>query len=110
MKRLLSVILSVLLCVTMTIGISASAEASEHTNPNTGLPCNNTYYDVVHSRQIASYTATHEHTDGSTCYITYVVMEHTKRCSSCNAILYKYNKTCIESHSVCGKFVSDCEE
>lgn len=104
-KSISAVLLSIVLCLTLTV----TAFAYHYIPGRVGVPddqkvkCNNTYYTVVHSGHIsATVIGSHEHTDGRTCYITQVILKHTKRCTACDQIVGTYNKACELSHSVCG--------
>ncbi len=88
--------------VMASAGITASA-ATDHTNPNTGKPCNSTYYIERDSTRIGTSTGKH----GYSCTVTYYSYRHTKYCS-CD---YVYGEgrayQCTEIHT-CGNIIKDC--
>lgn len=113
MKKIISVILSlVIACSVMVVAIIADhIIPGTSDNPDGPMYCNNTYFSVQHSKHIdAGVRGAHLHTDGRTCYISKLTMEHTAKCTSCGQIVDRYVKTCTESHSLCGYYFRDCRK
>jgi hypothetical protein len=78
---------------------------AEHKIPNTNLPCNNTYYDLIDGNYYSNTPGnSHVLTNGTSCNITILIYTHTNKCTSCSAIVGTGTHNCSEQHSnsACG--------
>lgn len=105
MKKFISVILAlVVACSMMVVAVSAY-----HYKPGSTQKCDNSYYVVRHIEHIGvGPTGSHTHTDGNTCIMTGLTMRHARKCTSCDAILSTYIKTCEIRHSLCEDIYKNC--
>lgn len=108
MKKFISLLLVLTLFFTMSVsicGVGTSTYAGTHKTPS-GADCNNTVYGYTDTGELVNVvTGYHTTVDGRTCYVTQPVYKHNLVCT-CGTIVGTYNKGCIESHSLCGKYVA----
>jgi uncharacterized protein YceK len=106
-KKLLKSIVSTIMVLVISMSLCATALA--HTNPSTGLPCNNTYYTSSHaSLSGMSNAGSHTLTSGATCQIYGLTFYHDKYCTSCSAYVGSYTKSCTIDHDICPIYSSNC--
>lgn len=108
-KRLLSMVLAISMVAVLCISPMAIT-VTQHTNPSTGGPCNNTYYTYRHGTAPSAQNGWHYHTDGRVCNITAVTYVHECYCSSCGAYVGSYVKECTVRHTICGNYSVNCSE
>lgn len=106
MKKIFSIALVAIMSCTI---LAVNMFAYHFVPGEEGVRCNNTYYDVEHMEHIGvGPIGSHVHTDGRTCVITGLTMRHAKKCTSCDAIVDTYIKTCTVKHSICGYYSINC--
>lgn len=105
MRKFSKMMAAVIAAVATTACMAVSVGAA-HTNPTTGMPCNNTYYYLNDTGSPSVRTSTHRYNYADVCTVTYYSYLHSKYCSSCGYYFGTTNMYECTVHHTCTNYTS----